>query len=133
MEKTKISFYGIDFVVIENKGVVLCKLQYKVNVPEVVRLLAKTMTDDKDVKKLLSDNDTFECFGVAKLMDGDTFDVEVGKKIARAKAESVAYANVANVIIKVYSKFGDALNSMEDFFDKASRVLVHNEEYVGTF
>jgi hypothetical protein len=64
----------------------------------------------------------------------DEFDVEKGKKIARAKAEASAYKYTAKALYKV---IGEALNvlteSSAEFISKASIVSKHNKEYIDTF
>ena len=64
----------------------------------------------------------------------DEFDVEKGKKIARAKAEASAYKHAAKTLYKV---MGEALKVLTDssaeFIAKASIVCKHNKEYIETF
>ncbi len=67
--------------------------------------------------------------GVATCSDDDTPDVEIGKKVARAKAESSAYIQACKRIDNGLGKYEQIYGK---FFDKASRVTYHNDRYIET-
>lgn len=71
--------------------------------------------------------------GVARLMPGDEFDFNKGKKIALAKAENSIYKEVNNYLI---NRMIDLLSFNEcvlDFNRKAEEVIDHNNRYIGSF
>lgn len=68
--------------------------------------------------------------GVARLKKGDTFDKELGIKIATAKAENNAYRKAVNQMIPLMDCWAEQLSTYGDFVEKATNVLAHNENYV---
>ena len=69
----KITFIGEDYQVDKKKGTVHCFLRCK---------MPNTLFNDREFRTFL---------GTAQVCDKDTFDEEIGKKIARTKAEFKAY------------------------------------------
>lgn len=71
--------------------------------------------------------------GVAVCHPEDKFDVEVGKKMARAIAESNAYHNAATMIGKRLYRLNKIVDQMNDvvidFIAKATEIKLHNKEY----
>ena len=71
--------------------------------------------------------------GVAVCNPEDEFDPELGKKLARAIAESNAYRNASRRLRKklVYfsAVFDQYVSQVVDFKIKADDVIVHNREY----
>ena len=137
--KIKLSFKEPEFYVNEVKRTVTCVLRYGMN----------STSDDRcnnlwDALCCMSDHVLDEEANVLRYSfmvtetavagPMDEFDVEKGKKIARAKAEAAAYAHTAKVLYKV---LGEALNvlteSSAEFITKASIVHKHNKEYIETF
>jgi hypothetical protein len=64
----------------------------------------------------------------------DVFNLEIGKKVALAKAELVAYKESRRILI---SKLQETINTVvglsemaERFGDKAENVITHNKEYI---
>ena len=137
--KIKLSFKEPEFYVNEAKRAVTCVLRYRMR-----------STSDDGYNKLWSalgymsdhvlDEDTnvlrygFMVTETAVARPEDEFDVEKGKKIARAKAEASAYKYTAKALYKV---MGEALKVLTDssteFITKALIVHKHNQEYIETF
>jgi len=71
--------------------------------------------------------------GVAVCHPEDTFNEEIGRKMARAIAESNAYQNASKILrkrMKVINKIVDELDMMSiDFKMKADEIKTHNREY----
>ena len=72
-KRPKITFIGEDYQVDKKKGTVHCFLRCK---------MPNTLFNDREFRTFL---------GTAQVCSKDTFDEEVGKKIARTKAELKAY------------------------------------------
>lgn len=74
--------------------------------------------------------------GVAVCHPEDKFDPEIGKKMARAIAESNAYHNAATRIRKHLRQLNTIVNQISnigtDFIVKASDIELHNIEYLGS-
>ena len=72
--------------------------------------------------------------GVSVLHDGDVFDSEKGLKIARARAESNAYFNAANIVAKRVNNARKAIDALvefsKDFDNKSNAIVAHNESYI---
>lgn len=65
--------------------------------------------------------------GVATCSENDAFDLEIGKRVARAKAESSAYRQINKRINKALKQIEDL--SVE-FNDKTFAVEDHNWDYI---
>ena len=72
-KRPKITFIGEDYQVDKKKGTVHCFLRCK---------MPNTLFNDREFRTFV---------GTARVCDKDTFDEELGKKIARSKAELKAY------------------------------------------
>ena len=72
-KRPKITFIGEDYQVDKKKGTVHCFLRCK---------MPNTLFNDREFRTFL---------GTAQVCGKDTFDEEIGKKIARTKAEFKAY------------------------------------------
>ena len=72
-KRPKITFIGEDYQVDKKKGIVRCFLRCK---------MPNTLFNDREFRTFL---------GTAQVCGKDTFDEEIGKKIARTKAELKAY------------------------------------------
>ena len=134
----KLSFAEPTFYVNENKKTVTCvmtvrpgiKGNYKMEY--VINTIAREFLSDADYDAF---RHSFSTIATAKSDPQDTFDVEVGKKVARAKAESKAYNYYANLIDRaLFGRFSDWLDSSTDeFFEKADSVIEHNDKYLSQF
>lgn len=77
----------------------------------------------------------FTTVGVSKLNTekGDTFDVETGKKLARAKAEKEAFSRF-KAELKKFLKWNMALNDkLNATIEKMNNYIDHQKEYIKTF
>jgi len=70
----------------------------------------------------------------AKCHPDDTFNQELGCKIAEAKAEAKAYKLMANAINKKWAEHMDAIEGLYpmkvNFSSKATRCVKHNNKYI---
>lgn len=77
----------------------------------------------------------FTTVGVSKLNTekGDTFDVETGKKLARAKAEKEAFSRF-KAELKKFLKWNMALDDkLNATIKKMNNYIDHQKEYIKTF
>lgn len=77
----------------------------------------------------------FTTVGVSKLNteNGDTFDVETGKKLARAKAEKEAFSRF-KAELKKFLKWNMALDDkLNATIEKINNYIDHQKEYIKTF
>lgn len=72
-KRPKITFIGEDYQIDKEKGTIHCFLRCK---------MPNTLFNDREFRTFL---------GTAQVCSNDTFDEEIGKKIARTKAELKAY------------------------------------------
>ena len=108
----------MEFFVNEKKRIVVCKVSAEINVPwdyeSVVSIPWKK----------------FEGEGIAKCSPEDVFDVERGKRIALAKAESNAYSKARNYTNKYVVELIQNLDILSDFDEKCLSCIEHNEDYI---
>ena len=77
----------------------------------------------------------FTTVGVSKLNveKGDTFDVETGKKLARAKAEKEAFSRF-KAELKKFLKWNMSLDDkLNATIEKMDNYIAHQKEYIKTF
>jgi len=76
--------------------------------------------------------DNFRMFatGYAKCDKNDIFDVEIGKKIALARAESKLYWKVRTEVIAAKNDALKFITGANRFINKAKNVCKHNEDYI---
>ena len=77
----------------------------------------------------------FTTVGVSKLNTekGDIFDVETGKKLARAKAEKEAFSRF-KAELKKFLKWNMALDDkLNATIEKMDNYIAHQKEYIKTF
>lgn len=123
----KIHFEKPEYIVDEANGVVICKLRFNTTAPSVVRWCTTTPVDkDPTFAERVVKTVVF-----AK--NGDKFDVNIGKKVALAKAENKAYSYVKNWMMLVHKEVVKTVRVMKDFKDKAEKVKSHNIEYMKKF
>lgn len=75
-------------------------------------------------------NEFFKVVGTARCTDGDTFDVERGKRIALAKAENKAYLRAASYLNEQQEDIIFMDNAITEFRKKAHAQCAHNEDYM---
>ena len=83
-KRPKITFIGEDYQVDKEKGIVRCFLRCK---------MPNTLFNDREFRTFL---------GTAQVYSNDTFDEEIGKKIARTKAELKAYKAYERQFVKLF-------------------------------
>lgn len=103
-------------------------LEFKVNeVKQTVTAIEKFIVPKFKLK--------FTTVGVSKLNTekGDTFDVETGKKLARAKAEKEAFSRF-KAELKKFLKLNMALDDkLNATIEKMNNYIDHQKEYIKTF
>lgn len=103
-------------------------LEFKVNeVKQTVTAIEKFIVPKSKLK--------FTTVGVSKLNTekGDTFDVETGKKLARAKAEKEAFSRF-KAELKKFLKWNMALDDkLSATIRKMDNYIDHQKEYIKTF
>ena len=137
--KFKLKFWDPDYYVNEKKGTVTCVLKFRLDSVDssqkdedafkAVRYMTESVYgEDNPISYRYSITET------AKLDPKDTFDVEIGKKVARAKAESSAYKFCSKILTKSIEKFTFNLaGAAADFIEKATGVVIHNKRYLSQF
>jgi hypothetical protein len=68
--------------------------------------------------------------GIAKCSPNDNFDVELGKRIAYARAENEAYQLANDWIAKTVNQMKQLVKMADAFEEKAKRCISHNKNYV---
>lgn len=74
--------------------------------------------------------DKIKGVGVAKCAEGDTFNADFGKSIARARAEIDAYMNANRYIEKYKEALEKSIHSLDNFISKSYNYAVHNLSYI---
>ena len=123
VELIKLSITDVTYYIIHSKQVVGCKMKFHI----------KGSDDALNIATVLWDGTSNEVTAEAHIAPGDVFDVEIGKKIARAKAESMAYKKAMNFLHRVAGRAMDVLSQYDDFMYKAESVIEHNNRYLATF
>lgn len=134
----KLSFGEPTFYVNENKKTVTCVMTVRPGIKgnckmeHVINTIAWACLNSADYEAFKY---SFSTVATAKLDPQDTFDIEVGKKIARAKAESKAYDYYSCLLDRaLYGRFAELLDSATDeFFVKTDSVIEHNIKYLSQF
>lgn len=131
----KLSFYETTYYINETKKTVTCKVRCSLTADDKLMEMLSCLTwfADKDVTAL-REGGPLEFVATAYTDPVDNFDVEIGKKIARAKAESMAYQDVRHTLIKAHRKYDEYTRyEIWDFIAKAEEVNGHNCEYLKQF
>lgn len=123
--KIKLSFDNerTEFFVNEEKKTVTCIMKGILKVIER-EFFIDSFTDSPFY------NEYVKGVGVAKCDPRDVFDVELGKSIARARAEADAYLKAKRKLSRQYDMAVAYLNALTDFEEKAYRCAAHNDEFV---
>lgn len=102
---------------------VYCKINFVVKGPE----------DVLSVIDMFADTDCYEATGQATVNPDDTFDYHTGMKIARAKAESLAYAKLNKLFQRVSGHLAYVALQFINFGQKTDVVIDHNRKYLSKF
>ena len=135
MERFKLKFEEPRYYVNEKKNTVTCVMTCRLSGNPTVMSMLYTMSDlSNDYSLYDSIRYSFEVSATSKLYPGDNFDVEIGKTVARTKAESKAYLCTSNKIGKLINKYFNMVqNAYDDFYVKSESVASHNDEYLEKF
>lgn len=117
-ECLKLQFRDITYKVNEEKGVVVALAYFRT-----------------PLSMEAGANQCINTIGKAKLNKsaGDTFNIEVGKKIARAKAEKEAFTQFKAMLLKYEDKLFQARLEMSKAIDTMSLHIEHQKEYIKSF
>lgn len=115
----KLTFGTPNYHVNEKEGTVKCRVSYHLQVPH-----------DADGQLFVAPEKYSSVTAIAKCRPGDKFDAEVGKKVARAKAESRAYSRCANHLHDYMERAFMNLTILNDFIEKAFDCVEHNDKYI---
>lgn len=110
-----------NFYINKEKNTVTCKIPWKITFPSKNKWLDYFHYDNKN---------TGTAIGIAKCKEGDTFNPLIGKKVARAKAEIMAYKLARNNIMSLYNELYGQMNLARFFIEKAENVISHNSIYI---
>lgn len=123
----KLSIYDIEYHINRKKKRIGCHISYKLKGdPKFIGMLYGFI-------RLTSDPMEWELTAYATTNLGDEFNVDTGMKIARAKAESMAYRRVKNLLSRFIEFDYDFTLKAVEFADKAFETIEHNEEYISKF
>lgn len=106
------------YLIDEEKKTVKCHLTCKIVAPDAL------------FANKIMDNTVITANGYAKCDERDEFDVTVGKKIALARAESLAYHKAVVLIRQCFDDIERFVVAALNFTDKSEFVQEHNEFYV---
>lgn len=117
-ECLKLQFRDITYKVNEKKGVVVALANFRT-----------------PLSMEAGANQCINTIGIARLnmSAGDTFNIEVGKKIARAKAEKEAFIQFRTMLLKYEDKLFQARLEMSKAIDTMSSHIEHQKEYIKSF
>ena len=121
----KLHFREPKFIVVEKNKMVICHLTFDASIPEMIDYAATWHEDNPRYKQTVK--------AVVFTKKEDEFDINVGKKVALAKAENKAYNYVLNYYKQAKNKLCRALDAYDDFENKVNRVRAHNVEYMKKF
>lgn len=117
-ECLKLQFRDITYKVNEKKGVVVALANFRT-----------------PLSMEAGANQCINTIGIARLNMSarDTFNIEVGKKIARAKAEKEAFIQFRTMLLKYEDKLFQARLEMSKAIDTISSHIEHQKEYIKSF
>lgn len=117
-ECLKLQFRDITYKVNEEKGVVVTLAYFRT-----------------PLSMEAGANQCINTIGIARLNKsaGDTFNVEVGKKIARAKAEKEAFSQFRTMLLNYEKKVFQAHLDIAEAIITISSHIEHQKEYIKSF
>lgn len=117
-ECLKLQYRGITYKVNEKKGVVVALAYFRT-----------------PLSMEAGANQCINTIGIARLNKsvGDTFNIEVGKKIARAKAEKEAFLQFRTVLLNYEKKVFQAHLDIAETIITMSSHIEHQKEYIKSF
>lgn len=123
----KLSFKEPKYIVDETNRVVICLLDYVAHSPAICDYAVYPNYDWPNPSFRLTSK------AVVVTKKGDKFDINVGKKVALAKAENKAYSYTYNYFARGIKALSSALSAINDFKHKVKRIKKHNIEYMKKF
>ena len=114
-KRPKITFIGEDYQVNKEKGIVRCFLRCK---------MPNTLFNDRDFRTFL---------GTAQVCSNDTFDEEIGKKIARTKAEFKVYKAYDKQLAKVVQSITNYIKIIGEEMGKARLNYLNSAYYLDKY
>lgn len=122
-EDFKVSFYGEPtFYVNKETGKITCTIFAYVNTPHPTERGNNVFVPGFVVKETAT----------AKCADGDTFDINRGKRIALAKAENKVYHTATKKIEKAVENYRFIVTAFDMFDVKSYSCQAHNIDYIDT-
>lgn len=117
-ECLKLQFRDITYKVNEKKGVVVALANFRT-----------------PLSMEAGANQCINTIGIARLNKsaGDTFNIEVGKKIARAKAEKEAFTQFRTMLLNYEKKVFQARLDIAEAIITMSSHIEHQKEYIKSF
>lgn len=117
-ECLKLQFRDITYKVNEKKGVVVALAYFRT-----------------PLSMEAGANQCINTIGIARLNKsaGDTFNIEVGKKIARAKAEKEAFIQFRTMLLSYEKKVFQARLNIAEAIITISSHIEHQKEYIKSF
>lgn len=117
-ECLKLQFRDITYKVNEKKGVVVALAYFRT-----------------PLSMEAGANQCINTIGIARLNKsaGDTFNIEVGKKIARAKAEKEAFTQFRTMLLNYEKKVFQAHLDIAEAIITMSSHIEHQKEYIKSF
>lgn len=117
-ECLKLQFRDITYKVNEKKGVVVALANFRT-----------------PLSMEAGANQCINTIGIARLNKsaGDTFNIEVGKKIARAKAEKEAFIQFRTMLLSYEKKVFQARLNIAEAIITMSSHIEHQKEYIKSF
>lgn len=114
-KRPKITFIKEDYQVEKEKGIVRCYLRCK---------MPNTLFNNREFRIFI---------GTAQVCGKDTFDEEVGKKIARSKAELKAYNTYARQFEKLFQSIKDYIVIIGKEMKKADENYLNSMDYLDNY
>ena len=114
-KRPKITFIGEDYQVKKEKGIVRCYLRCK---------MPNTLFNDREFRIFI---------GTAQVCDKDTFDEELGKKIARSKAECKAYKAYERQFVKLVQSISKYIKIIDRERWKAHLNYLNSVHYLDNY
>lgn len=121
LEPIKISFETPHFYTKDDK--VFCKLGFSI----------KGSDDVIQIIENFADADCCEVTAYAKLHPEDNFDINAGMKVARARAESMAYRQFERMLCRITCRLMGVIDQFVDFNEKTHNVIESNNKYIAKF
>ena len=114
-KRPKITFIGEDYQIDKEKGTVHCFLRCK---------MPNTLFNDREFRTFV---------GTAQVCGNDTFDEEIGKKIARTKAELKAYKAYERQLVKLVQSISNYIKIIGKEMEKARLNYLNSVYYLDKY